>query len=217
MFFKARTTVVDLQFMKLIKFDKEQDKHIILLVFKGSKEAEDWVTNLTSAGTEFMGNTDTHVHKGFQDALKLFLKTIKQNAFKIEGMTYQLEDKVLPLLNKNSKIILTGHSLGGAIASLAACYFHDNGVESENLEVYTFGTPPLASKAFVDQYAGKFPLYRVVNKFDIIPELSRINKNLFHLGEAIVLPSNNGEVHTPSGYIDNLLDALGDVVSETAD
>jgi predicted lipase len=115
-------------------------------------------------------------------------------------------------LNEHTKIILTGHSLGGAIATLAACYFHDNGVEAENLEVYTFGAPPLASWAFSEYYCDKFPLYRVVNQFDVIPPLSRINKNLFHLGEPIVLPSDNGEVHTPSGYIDNLLDMLGDSV-----
>lgn len=211
LFIKSQMTVVDLQFMKLIRYDKEQDKHIILLVFKGSKEAEDWVTNLTSSGVDFLGNTNSRVHKGFQEALQLFIETIKHNFFELDGESYSLDEAVLPLLNANTKIVFTGHSLGGAIATLAACYFHDKGYKPENIEVYTFGAPPIASQAFVDHFRGKFAVYRIVNRLDIIPRLESINPNLFHLGEKIVLPSNNNEVHTPSDYIDNLLDALGEI------
>ncbi|MGY0578626.1 MAG: lipase family protein [Paraglaciecola chathamensis] len=210
LFIKSHTTIVDLQFMKLIRYDEKQDKHIILLVFKGSKEVEDWVTNLSSSGVDFLGNTNSKVHKGFQEALQLFIATIKESFFELNGESYSLDDAVLPLLNSNTKIVFTGHSLGGAIATLAACYFHDRGYKSENIEVYTFGAPPIASRAFVDHFRGKFSVYRVVNRMDIIPRLESINPNLFHLGEKIVLPSNNNEVHAPSDYIDNLLDALGE-------
>lgn len=48
----------------------------------------------------------------------------------------------------------------------------------------------------------------MVNSLDIIPKISQINKIIFHLGEAIELPSDNVEVHTPKDYIDNLLYAL---------
>ena len=208
LFFKARTTVVDLQFMKLIKYDESVDRHTLILVFKGSKEAEDWVTNLSFKGVNFVGEADEVVHRGFQDALKLFLRTISQHCFELNGRSYQLTEKSLPSLNKKTKIILTGHSLGGAIATLAATYFLDKGIDPENLEVYTFGAPPLASKGFVEHYKDKFPIYRVVNSADIVPKLNLINRKLFHLGDEIVLHSNNGELHTPSGYIDNLLDAL---------
>ena len=209
LFIKSRTTIVDLQFMKLIRYDKEQDKHVILLIFKGSKEVEDWVTNLTSGGVSFLGNTNTQVHRGFQDALKLFIKTIKQSCFELDGKTYSLDDAILPMLNGQTKIIFSGHSLGGAIATLAACYFYDKGFDAENIEVYTFGAPPVASQEFVDHYRHKFAVYRIVNQLDIVPRLESINPYLFHLGQKIVLPSNNQEMHTPSGYIDNLLDALG--------
>jgi len=210
LFFRSRKTVVDLQFMKLIRHDKSQNTHNILLVFKGSDEIEDWATNLSSGGVSFLGKTNNHVHKGFQDAVRLLVKTLKQSTFEINGKSYCLNENLLSLLNEKTKVIFTGHSLGGAIATLAACYFYDKGLKAENIEVYTFGAPPVASKAFVDHFRGKLNIYRVVNQMDIIPRLESINPNLFHLGKQIVLPSNNQEIHSPSDYIDNLLDALGE-------
>jgi hypothetical protein len=52
---------------------------------------------------------------------------------------------------------------------LAACYFYDKGFNAENIEVYTFGAPPVASQEFVDHFVGKFPVYRIVNHMDFIP------------------------------------------------
>lgn len=207
LFFKSQQTIINLQFMKLIKFDPSVNKHIIILVFKGTDKVEDWATNLSSMETRFIGEASANVHKGFQDAVKLFLRTVKKNDFKLDDQWYRLEEKIFADLNANTKIILTGHSLGGAIATLAACYFYDKGVAAENLEVYTFGAPPIGTEDFVTHYDQKFPFYRLVNEFDIIPKLDSISA-LHHLGEAIELPSNNAEVHSCDDYIDNLLDAL---------
>lgn len=208
LFLKSRSTIIDLQFMKLIQYNEIERKNNIILIFKGSEEIEDWMTNFTSSNATFLGDSDTNVHKGFQDALKLFLKSVGKKRFKLQGINVQLHEKNLPAFNENSKIILAGHSLGGAIATLAASYFIDKGIKPENIEVYTFGAPPIASKEFVDHYKDKFPLFRVVNSFDVVPKITHINKKLFHLGEAVELPSDNREVHTTKDYIDNLLDAL---------
>jgi hypothetical protein len=208
LFLKSQEVVVDLQFMKLIQFNDESGKHVILFVFKGSKEAEDWLTNFSVKGTEFMGKDSTKVHQGFQDALRLFLDTVKQNYFELGGERFNLDDTVLPQLNEKTKIILTGHSLGGAIATLAGCYFYEKGIDPNNLEVYSFGAPPVADQYFVDHYQDKFPVYRIVNGLDPVPKLAALSRKLFHIGDEIMLPSNDGEGHLGIGYIDNLLDML---------
>ncbi len=48
---------------------------------------------------------------------------------------------------------------------------------------------------------------RVVNKQDLVPKLDRISR-FHHLGEEILLASNDGEGHGCDGYIDNLIDLV---------
>jgi len=78
---------------------------------------------------------------------------------------------ILPSLNAHTKIILTGHSLGGAIATLAASYFVEKGVQPENIEVYTFGAPPLASKGFVKRSLHILIYYRCLSYYFLITNL----------------------------------------------
>ena len=206
-YFRAKRAVVDLQFAKLIRKDKDTGKHIFVFAFRGSKEPEDWLTNLQARQTPFVSNKDLHVHGGFQAALKIFLRGIKKSPLQFNNESLGFNAKHIPLLNQHCKIILTGHSLGGAVATLLGCYLYDHGLKSENLEVYTFGAPPVGSRQFTQSYQGKLPVYRVVNSLDPIPMLSSIT-HLNHLGQLVTLASNEGELHDSGDYHDNLLDAL---------
>lgn len=201
-FFKSKISLVDLQFMYLSKVDKKTGENLVVIVFRGSQEPSDWMTNFDFKSEKFEGHGK--VHKGFNHALKLFFKTIRQrNLREITLPTTLLDD--IKNINKNSKIILTGHSLGGSLATLAGCLLHEKGVKKENLEVYTFGAPPIGTKEFVDYYHDKINLFRLVNTGDVVPKLDKV-LNLFHLGTEITLASNDGEIHSCEGYIDNIID-----------
>ena len=55
--------------------------------------------------------------------------------------------------NSNLKVSVTGHSLGGASASLAAAHLiDDNVVSASKLEVYTFGAPRVGDRTFAFNY-----------------------------------------------------------------
>lgn len=94
-----------------------------------------------------------NVHQGFMDALNEVW-----------------EDQLLPCLNKllseegkNRVLWMTGHSLGAALATLAADRFgHVQGV-------YTFGSPRVGDQSFADDYYVN--TYRFVNNNDIVPRL----------------------------------------------
>ena len=204
-FFKSKTNIVDLQFMKLSRYDKDIDKEIIVLIFQGSQEAEDWMTNISIRRANYFGKEK--VHQGFYDSLKLFLKTVKNKDFSTKDKKIYRFHQDINFLNKNCKIVLAGHSLGGAVATLAGCYFHDIGVEKENMTIYTYGAPPVGCEEFCSKYRKKLNLYRVINERDVVPKIDRIT-DLEHLGEEIVLISNEQEIHSCADYIDNLIDEL---------
>lgn len=204
-FFKSKTNIVDLQFMKLSKYDETINKDIITIIFQGSQEPEDWMTNISVKRANYFDKEE--VHQGFYDSLKLFLKTVKNKEFSTKDKKAYMFHKDIDFINKNCKIILSGHSLGGAVATLVGCHFHDLGIKKENMSIYTFGAPPVGCEEFCTKYRKKLDLYRVVNENDIVPKIDKIT-NLKHLGEIIVLESNEQEIHSCADYIDNLIDDL---------
>ena len=179
------------------------DKELIVLVFKGSKESEDWLTNLTFKMCNYFGKEK--VHKGFYDSLKLFIKSVNHKTFLSNKKQKYSLFKDVDFINDNCQILLTGHSLGGAIATLVGTYLLDIGIKKECIDVYTFGSPPVGSKIYAEKYNSKINLFRVINKNDVVPKINKIS-SLEHLGKEIILASNDNEIHSCDDYIDNLID-----------
>lgn len=73
------------------------------------------------------------------------------------------------------KMYITGHSLGGAMATMMSAWFADNGYAGKfALETYTFAAPTVGNAAFVDHYNSKMlsvnaPSHRVFNSKDFVP------------------------------------------------
>eukprot|EP00416_Gambierdiscus_australes_P028853 CAMPEP_0171084914 /NCGR_PEP_ID=MMETSP0766_2-20121228/18613_1 /TAXON_ID=439317 /ORGANISM="Gambierdiscus australes, Strain CAWD 149" /LENGTH=498 /DNA_ID=CAMNT_0011542449 /DNA_START=93 /DNA_END=1589 /DNA_ORIENTATION=- len=88
------------------------------LVFQGSDDIGDWINNLNVLDTSFCGIED--VHMGFHSEL-----------VKILTSTYW-QQNIRPKLPMCSQVRVTGHSLGGAIATLfAACANHVDAPEDD--------------------------------------------------------------------------------------
>jgi len=195
--FRGKKSIVDLQFMTLLKLNREKNQKTVTIVFRGSKELGDWMTNLRFKDENFYNRG--YVHQGFRHASNLFLKMVREKG--------ELNSYIPDILENNTKIVLAGHSLGGTMATLIGCHLLEKGVEKENLEVYTFGTPPIGDKNFCNYYQDKLHLHRLVNEHDIVSRID-ILVRFSHFGEEIILPSNQGEVHSGVGYIDNIIDMM---------
>lgn len=206
-FVRGSKSIVDLQFSYSKKMDELTGKQLIVVAFKGSHEPQDWMTNFSLKDTNFYNRG--MVHKGFYQSMKIFLKILRSENNNIANATFNDLFNDIKRFNETSNIIITGHSLGGALATLSACYLLEMGVSRENISVYSFGAPPVGTQAFCDFYEGKLNVYRVINEQDVIPKLDKIS-NLTHLGQQVILPSNEGEVHACEGYIDNLIDCMSD-------
>ncbi|KAL8170645.1 hypothetical protein V2J09_022449 [Rumex salicifolius] len=98
------------------------------------------------------------------------------------GAYYMVRDKLKGLLieHKNAKVVVTGHSLGGALAILFPVVLvlqKEDGIMRRMLGVYTFGQPRIGDRAlgkFMEAYLNKpnCPNYvRVVYCNDIVPRI----------------------------------------------
>jgi hypothetical protein len=96
---------------------------------------------------------------------------------------------VKPYLKKGYATHVTGHSLGGAVASLVAIYAIEDG--HKVVKVVTFGQPRFTTVEGVKRL-GYLPLMRVVDENDVIPMLppGMVNKAhgpYDHVGPEVIL------------------------------
>lgn len=113
-------------------------------------------------------------------------------------------DEVIKQENHGGDIIFTGHSLGGAVAQIAAM-LHDK----EGVGCVTFGSPYVGDIEYKKECDLKISNNaRVVVKQDIIPKI-RFNNELVHVGDEIILnsvssasfPYNIYDHHTSINYL----------------
>ena len=59
----------------------------------------------------------------------------------------------------SAKVLVTGHSLGAALATLAAVDFKRNvpGITDDNMDVYTFGSPRIGTPEWADYVYNLIP------------------------------------------------------------
>ena len=113
---------------------------VVLVSFRGTESLGDWLGNINI----FSENKDYgQVHQGFLNAYEVIHKELEQ---------YLITEK-----NKQKKIWFTGHSLGGALASIAAAELYEK-INIHNVQ--TFGQPRLGDASLTDffetNYSNKF-------------------------------------------------------------
>jgi triacylglycerol lipase len=146
----------------LVESRRAASRPFAALVFRGTCGFEGWLSNLKAVQTCWPGGGS--VHSGFKaDFLKLWEK-IESTLLKID----------LPLY-------FTGHSLGGALAVLAASVFPAEAV-------YTFGAPKTGDAVFAESLKNA-RIYRFENDRDIITTVppSAIPFDFCHCGTPVCL------------------------------
>ena len=155
-----------------------------ILSFRGTEN--DWndiLTDIAFVKTK-LPDEDYRAHAGFVYALKnvwgtsvgaLRTASIKVDWYGMRGVSDALDALV------NVPVFFTGHSLGAALATLAAHYLPPKAL-------YTFGSPRVASAKLAAVYRQrKLPNYRFVNSSDIVPRVPPAIWQFRHVGELMYL------------------------------
>ncbi len=147
------------------------NKQSVIVAFRGTRENVDWAISNFKAFPVALRDCENkgkiHVHRGFQQTLDYRDKSTKLRS--LDAIFKYLEE--YELLGR--EIVITGHSLGGALAVLFATKFrcmHPKIAENKICEVVTFGAPAVGLKKFKLFYGSlNEKTMRVINKSDAVP------------------------------------------------
>jgi len=152
----------------------------ILVTFRGSTTTEDWMKNLQLIQKEIQyGTTTVYVHKGFNDYLDEKYAGIKEHLDELQNEYSHCD------------LYITGHSLGGAIATLFAYRFacdSESSVHKTPFNLVTFASPHVGDERFATAFKNleKMKMIRhtrVAISSDPIPKVLAVAPYLRLLGK----------------------------------
>jgi len=166
---------------------------LLILAFRGSRDVRDWLTDfdaLQAPASETPWGR-MRVHRGFWLAIQ------------------SIKDQLLALDSRAQKegVFVTGHSLGGALALLAAQILFNALVPV--IAVYTFGGPRVGNRAWAENYnlilGGR--TFRFVNQEDVIPRVPFLGYH--HVGHQLLMTSGGHLLTDPPLWRTLASDAVG--------
>lgn len=151
------------------------------IVFRGSESSEDWETDFNTKleRAQFDQNVIRELIVQPQQKIYPYTGSSQSGALMHTGFVtayFAVRDQIHDYIKNNpvSSVIVTGHSLGGALATLCAVDVQYNFSDRVTIEAYTFGAPSVGNDGFRDSYNQRVPnSYRIVHGMDLVPELPR--------------------------------------------
>ncbi|RZC45668.1 hypothetical protein C5167_038616 [Papaver somniferum] len=186
----------------MLRDKRSNDVDLTVVSFRGTEmfDSDAWSTDFDLSWYE-IPNVGK-VHGGFMKALGLqkdhgWPKEILHTTSRPEVAYYSIRDKLREIIreNKKAKFIVTGHSLGGALAALfpVILAYHGETELLHSLEgVYTFGQPRVGDDKLAEFMEEQIHLHNVkfaryVYGHDMVPRLPYDDKTLMfkHFGTCV--------------------------------
>jgi len=129
----------------------------IFVVFRGTRTPLEWVHNGEIKQVPYLkdfGSTTCGFNRIYREFSEDIINTLKDDKFPREY-----------------KVFVTGHSLGGALASLCVIDIFQK-TSFKNPVLYTFASPRVGDKKFAQAFKeAKLECFRIANTEDIVPTL----------------------------------------------
>jgi predicted lipase len=151
----------------------------LYVIFRGSDKSIDWINNVQFRQQIYPygdGNSAVQFHQGFMMAY------------------FAVRDRLLETMETftGQQLVVTGHSLGGALATIAALDLQYNLGRANDLTfiVNTYGAPRVGNQAQVESYNRRIPnSYRFIYGWDIVTRVPREWQGFAHVDKAVQLGS----------------------------
>lgn len=160
----------------------------IIVAFRGTeKKLKDWKTDLGFTKSE---GPFGYVHEGFNGAFN--------------SVVIELTKGLFDCFDQGQSLWITGHSLGGALATLAAASLVEKypaiGIEVSG--VYTFGSPRVGDGTFREAFNSKLGdrTFRVVNGNDLVPRVPPRVAGYKHVGSVALINETGGISRDPNAW-----------------
>jgi triacylglycerol lipase len=170
-----------LSFPELIKADIRervpfgfvaQKNNDIFVVFRGTSTPPEWAINFQfkPGNIAFFDKTNLgQVHRGFH---KIYTrKDPGENLISTKDDLPPMKDDIETALKqcpKTAQVYVTGHSLGGALATLATLHIQQMNYFDHPPILYAFANPRVGDKTFAKHFTG-LECFRIANSEDIVP------------------------------------------------
>ncbi|KAJ7549548.1 hypothetical protein O6H91_07G057900 [Diphasiastrum complanatum] len=163
--FKLSELIVDANFNLQAFVGVAENLAALVIAFRGTQETslQNWMEDLyfREYSFNYPGVKDALVHHGFY------------SAYHNTTLRPRVLAAVTSVLDKRNdlRILITGHSLGGAMASLCALDLAVN-FGTKDVQLITFGQPRIGNAAFAAYFNAFVPeTIRVTHGHDIVPHL----------------------------------------------
>lgn len=179
------------------------------IVFRGSENDKDWDTNLQLMTKR--QDWSRRQEEAFREEMQEVTETVVENEELVYPEEYGEPSRPVKMhqgfinaylsvrdeihehaqQSETTQYRITGHSLGGAIATLCAVDLQYNFGQNISIEVYTFGSPRVGNDAFADSYNRRVPdTWRVINGWDTVVGLPVPWQGYRHVDTSLKLARN---------------------------
>jgi|UniRef100_A0A6C0INY6 predicted lipase len=165
---------------ELVIFGYNQYIDSIFIGFRGSSNIQNWLSNIQIIFEHPYEDSNIAVDKGFYDlyhSLKPSIETILSNM----SMKYNTH-----------RLLITGHSLGGALATVTAFDMIYHSLPYDINYLITFGSPRVGNYDF-SAYFNLFQVYtkRITHYYDIVPHVPEEFLGYMHISNEIWYNEDN--------------------------
>ena len=141
-------------------------EHFAALVFRGTEADRLSDIKADAKATQTTCPTGGRVHSGFKE--------------QYDDVATRIEDLLADESVSGKPLFIAGHSLGGAVATMAARRLSP---EHRVAACYTYGSPRVGTEDWVSQI--KTPIYRIVNSADPVPMVPLSGTAAFWFAKAL--------------------------------